>query len=162
MTTPDDRRYTEQHEWALLQRGGGEGTVVRLPGGSVVHVAEAVRGPVRVAFRPATVSLFTRRPEGSPRNVWPGRVTGLELQDGEHVPADVVVFSAGIRPRDEIAREAGLAVGPRGGIITDLGLQTSDPNIYAGAANWLPNPLHPDHVAPMGCSPPSTAHCRSS
>jgi len=61
-----------------LLAGDGEGTVVRLPGGSVVHVAEAVRGPVRVAFRPATVSLFTRRPQGSPRNVWPGRVTGLE------------------------------------------------------------------------------------
>src|SRR3712207_3351049 len=30
MTTPDDRRYTEQHEWALLQPGGGEGTVVRV------------------------------------------------------------------------------------------------------------------------------------
>ncbi|WP_435591002.1 nitrite reductase large subunit NirB [Nocardia sp. bgisy118] len=45
--------------------------------------------------------------------------------------ASLVVFSAGIRPRDQIARDAGIEVGPRGGIITDLGLQTSDPNIWA-------------------------------
>ena len=58
--------------------GEGDGTAVRLPGGGRVHVTEILHGPVRVAFRPATVSLFTRRPEGSPRNVWPGQVAGLE------------------------------------------------------------------------------------
>ncbi|WP_231930126.1 ABC transporter ATP-binding protein [Friedmanniella luteola] len=61
-----------------LLAGEGVGAVVRLPGGGVVHGAEAVRGPVRASFRPAAVSLFTRRPEGSPRNVWAGRVAGLE------------------------------------------------------------------------------------
>ncbi|MFE3447232.1 nitrite reductase large subunit NirB [Nocardia sp. NPDC059180] len=55
----------------------------------------------------------------------------ITLSDDSTIDAAMVVFSAGIRPRDEIAREAGLEVGPRGGIITDLGLQTSDPNIYA-------------------------------
>src|SRR5207249_1597142 len=40
-------------------------------------------------------------------------------------------FSAGIRPRDQLARDAELEVGARGGVVTDLGLQTSDPNIYA-------------------------------
>ncbi|WP_280233599.1 nitrite reductase large subunit NirB [Nocardia cyriacigeorgica] len=55
----------------------------------------------------------------------------VTLSDDSTIDAALVVFSAGIRPRDEIAREAGLEVGPRGGIITDLGLQTSDPNIYA-------------------------------
>ncbi|WP_040781670.1 nitrite reductase large subunit NirB [Nocardia pneumoniae] len=55
----------------------------------------------------------------------------VTLSDESVIEAGLVVFSAGIRPRDQIARDAGLEVGPRGGIITDLGLQTSDPNIWA-------------------------------
>ncbi|MFG1791445.1 nitrite reductase large subunit NirB [Nocardia sp. NPDC049149] len=53
------------------------------------------------------------------------------LSDESVIDAALVVFSAGVRPRDQIARDSGLEVGPRGGIITDLGLQTSDPNIWA-------------------------------
>ncbi|MEV6278391.1 nitrite reductase large subunit NirB [Nocardia sp. NPDC051832] len=55
----------------------------------------------------------------------------ITLSNETAVRAAVVVFAAGIRPRDEIAKTAGLEVGPRGGVITDLGLRTSDPNIYA-------------------------------
>ncbi len=59
--------------------------------------------------------------------------TGLQvsLSDETVIDAALVVFSAGIRPRDEIARAAGLEVGPRGGVITDLSCRTSDPNIWA-------------------------------
>jgi nitrite reductase (NADH) large subunit len=53
------------------------------------------------------------------------------LADGTELDLDVVVFAAGVRPRDELAREAGLAVGPRGGIVVDDGCRTSDPDIYA-------------------------------
>ncbi|TDD24062.1 nitrite reductase large subunit NirB [Nonomuraea diastatica] len=60
-----------------------------------------------------------------------GRVTGLRKPDGTLVDAQVVVFSAGIRPRDELARSAGLAVGERGGIVVDSAMRTSDPSIYA-------------------------------
>jgi nitrite reductase (NADH) large subunit len=55
----------------------------------------------------------------------------LELADGNALEADVVVFSAGIRPRDELARASGLAVGERGGIVVDDGCRTSDPHIFA-------------------------------
>ncbi|WP_280437129.1 nitrite reductase large subunit NirB [Nocardia carnea] len=55
----------------------------------------------------------------------------ISLSDDTVIDAALLVFSAGIRPRDQIARDAGLEVGPRGGIVTDLGLATSDPNIYA-------------------------------
>ena len=55
----------------------------------------------------------------------------LEFADGEALETDVVVFSAGIRPRDELARGCGLAVGERGGIVVDEHLRTSDPNILA-------------------------------
>ncbi|MEU8357464.1 nitrite reductase large subunit NirB [Nonomuraea sp. NPDC048882] len=60
-----------------------------------------------------------------------GRVTGLRKPDGTLVEAQVVVFSAGIRPRDELARSSGLDVGPRGGIVVDSAMRTSDPAIYA-------------------------------
>ncbi|PXX69038.1 assimilatory nitrite reductase (NAD(P)H) large subunit precursor [Nocardia tenerifensis] len=55
----------------------------------------------------------------------------VSLSDDSVIEASLVVFSAGVRPRDQIARDSGLEVGPRGGISTDLGLQTSDPNIWA-------------------------------
>lgn len=55
----------------------------------------------------------------------------ITLSDESVIKAGLVVFSAGVRPRDQIARDSGIEVGPRGGIITDLGLRTSDPNIYA-------------------------------
>ncbi|MFG1971927.1 nitrite reductase large subunit NirB [Nonomuraea fuscirosea] len=60
-----------------------------------------------------------------------GQVTGLRKPDGSLVQAQVVVFSAGIRPRDELARSSGLDVGPRGGIVVDSAMRTSDPSIYA-------------------------------
>ncbi|AVR94998.1 nitrite reductase large subunit NirB [Pseudoduganella armeniaca] len=55
----------------------------------------------------------------------------MEFADGTHLDVDMIVFSAGIRPRDELARSAGLAVGPRGGIAIDNTCRTSDPDVYA-------------------------------
>ncbi|MFE5790941.1 FAD-dependent oxidoreductase [Streptomyces sp. NPDC056503] len=60
-----------------------------------------------------------------------GRTTALGLSDGERIPADLVVFSAGVRPRDRLAREAGLAVGDRGGVAVDAHCRTTDPYVYA-------------------------------
>ncbi len=60
-----------------------------------------------------------------------GRVTTLQFADGDELQTDMIVFSAGIRPRDEIARDCGLAVGDRGGIVINDHCQTSDPAIYA-------------------------------
>ena len=60
-----------------------------------------------------------------------GQVTGLAFSDGTRLDADMVVFSAGIRPRDDLARTCGLKVGERGGIVIDDGCQTSDPDVYA-------------------------------
>ena len=55
----------------------------------------------------------------------------LHFADGSTLHSDLVLFSAGIRPRDELAREAGLTLGPRGGIVIDDGCITSDPAIAA-------------------------------
>ncbi|TCK08191.1 nitrite reductase large subunit NirB [Marinobacterium mangrovicola] len=55
----------------------------------------------------------------------------MEFADGEVLETDLILFSAGIRPRDQLARESGLAVGERGGIHINNRCQTSDENIYA-------------------------------
>ncbi|SCG14161.1 assimilatory nitrite reductase (NAD(P)H) large subunit precursor [Micromonospora echinofusca] len=60
-----------------------------------------------------------------------GAVAGLELADGTVVDADLVVVAAGIRPRDELARAAGLALGPRGGVLVDDACRSADGRIWA-------------------------------
>lgn len=55
----------------------------------------------------------------------------VTLAGGDVVDAGVVVFAAGVRPRDELGREAGLALAERGGVLTDLRCATSDPAVYA-------------------------------
>ncbi|WP_165106540.1 MULTISPECIES: nitrite reductase large subunit NirB [unclassified Caballeronia] len=55
----------------------------------------------------------------------------MQFADGTHLDTDMIVFSAGIRPRDEIARTCGLELGPRGGIAIDDTCRTSDSDIYA-------------------------------
>jgi len=51
--------------------------------------------------------------------------------DESHLETDIIVFSAGIRPRDQLARECGLELGQRGGIVIDNHCRTSDPAIFA-------------------------------
>ncbi len=60
-----------------------------------------------------------------------GAVRQVVFEDGGVIGADVVVFAAGIRPRDDLARAAGLAVGPRGGVLVDGACRTEDPAVYA-------------------------------
>ncbi|GBQ85109.1 nitrite reductase large subunit [Gluconacetobacter johannae DSM 13595] len=55
----------------------------------------------------------------------------LVFADGTTLETDLVVFSAGIRPHDRLARDCGLAVGARGGIAIDDQCRTSDPHIFA-------------------------------
>ncbi len=55
----------------------------------------------------------------------------MQFADGSSLDTDVIVFSAGIRPRDELARQCGLTLGERGGIVIDDHCRTSDPDIYA-------------------------------
>ncbi len=58
-------------------------------------------------------------------------ITGMQFADGSSLEVDMLVISAGIKPRDELAKIAGLEVGTRGGIVVNDYLQTSDPNIFA-------------------------------
>lgn len=56
---------------------------------------------------------------------------GIACTDGTLIPADLVVISAGIRPRDELARDCGLAVGETGGIVVNNYNLSSDEHIFA-------------------------------
>ena len=60
-----------------------------------------------------------------------GRARLLRFANGDELEVDAVVFSAGIRARDELARAAGLTVGERGGIVIDQRCRTSDAAVYA-------------------------------
>ena len=60
-----------------------------------------------------------------------GKITALKFNDDTELPVDMLVISAGIRPRDEIAKLAGLQVGTRGGILVNEKMQTSDASIFA-------------------------------
>ena len=55
----------------------------------------------------------------------------MEFADGESLETDLILFSAGIRPQDAIARASDIELGPRGGISINNHCQTSDKNIYA-------------------------------
>lgn len=61
-----------------------------------------------------------------------GNVRGVALERAGEIPCQLVLFATGIRPNTSLAREAGLALGPLGGILVDDRMRTSDPNIYAG------------------------------
>lgn len=62
----------------------------------------------------------------------------MVFADGTYLETDMIVFSAGIRPRDELARQSLLAIGPRGGIAIDSHCRTSDRDVYAigECASW--------------------------
>jgi nitrite reductase (NADH) large subunit len=69
-----------------------------------------------------SVASITRDPDG--------RLLAC-LDTGAELDVDLVVFSAGVRPRDQLARDAGLAVGARGGVLVDDGCATDDSSIFA-------------------------------
>ncbi|TIC89368.1 nitrite reductase large subunit [Nocardioides sp. GY 10113] len=60
-----------------------------------------------------------------------GKVSGIRFKDQDTLPLDIVIFSAGIRPRDAIARAAGLEIAERGGVLVDEQCRSSIDNIWA-------------------------------
>lgn len=60
-----------------------------------------------------------------------GRVSGLKFKDQDALPLDIVIFSAGIRPRDALARAAGLETAERGGVLVDEQCRSSDAHVWA-------------------------------
>ena len=60
-----------------------------------------------------------------------GIATGVELNSGTVLSADLVILGIGVRPNIKLAKEAGLELGPMGGVTVDEHMRTSDPRIYA-------------------------------
>ncbi|MCG8315905.1 MAG: nitrite reductase large subunit NirB [Pseudomonadales bacterium] len=71
--------------------------------------------------------------EKNTKNIADGETSALKMEfaDGSTIETDMIVFSAGIRPRDELAKQCGLEMGERGGITVNNFCQTSDPDIFA-------------------------------
>jgi len=75
-------------------------------------------------------------------------ITGMHFSDDSSIAVDMLVISAGIKPRDELAKSAGLETGQRGGIAVNEKLQTSDPCIFAIGECALYNSMIYGLVAP--------------
>jgi len=110
--------------------------------GLETHVVEFAPRLMAVQLDEGGARLLRREIEALGVRVHTGRntreiVAGEALRhrmlfaDGGSLETDLIVFSAGIRPRDELARAAGLTVGERGGIAVDDACLTSDPAILA-------------------------------
>lgn len=95
-----------------------------------VQLDDAGGGMLRSMIEAMGVQVHTQKntkhiAEGDQRKI------KMEFADGSELETDMIVFSAGIRPRDELAKQADLAMGERGGIQVNNFCQTSDPDIYA-------------------------------
>jgi NADPH-dependent 2,4-dienoyl-CoA reductase/sulfur reductase-like enzyme/rhodanese-related sulfurtransferase len=76
------------------------------------------------------VSVYTREGVIAIEENENGELTGVTT-DNQTLEADLVIMAAGVSPRDQLARDAGLLVAPKGGIVVNKRMQTSDPDIYA-------------------------------
>jgi nitrite reductase (NADH) large subunit len=110
--------------------------------GLQTHVVEFAPRLMTVQLDEAGGAMLRRKIENLGVTVHTGKNTSLIsdgeqcinkmcFADGDELETDIVLFSAGIRPRDDIARDCNLEVGSRGGIIINDQCQTSDPDIYA-------------------------------
>lgn len=77
-----------------------------------------------------------------------GKITGLEFGEDDTLDVDMLVISAGIRPRDELGKSAGLEMGTRGGVVVNNKMETSDPSIFAIGEVALYNQMIYGLVAP--------------
>ncbi|MEM8763203.1 MAG: nitrite reductase large subunit NirB [Bacteroidota bacterium] len=77
-----------------------------------------------------------------------GKIVGMEFGEDDVLDVDMLIISAGIRPRDELGRACGLEVGVRGGIVVDNTMKTSDESIYAIGEIALYNQMIYGLVAP--------------
>lgn len=60
-----------------------------------------------------------------------GHIERIDFADGTTLPVDMIIISAGIRPRDEVAKNSGISVGERGGIVVNNKMETSVSDVYA-------------------------------
>ncbi|MEV6304374.1 FAD-dependent oxidoreductase [Actinoplanes sp. NPDC051861] len=120
---------------------GLEGAAAARAHGAEVTVVDLDRAPLRRVLGDEVAAVFTAlhrahgvdfRFESSVREFRgddSGTVTGVLLDDGTELPADLVLVGVGVTPATELAEAAGLAVD--NGVVVDQSLCTSDPDIFA-------------------------------
>jgi nitrite reductase (NADH) large subunit len=110
--------------------------------GLETHVVEFASGLMGVQLDDGGSKMLRRKIEALDVQVHTGKNTQeivageecqlrMEFADDSSLETDMIVFSAGIRPRDELAKSAELAVGERGGIVIDYKCKTTDSDIFA-------------------------------
>ncbi len=111
--------------------------------GLETHVVEFAPGLMGVQLDNSGSAMLRRKIEALDVTVHTQKATTLidgsgdstklrmHFADDTHLDTDMIVFSAGIRPYDQLAKKAGLDVGERGGIVIDYHCRTSDSDIYA-------------------------------
>lgn len=112
-----------------LVRRGVAATVVELQDQVLPPLDREMTTPIVEVLTSQGVSLLL---EESAEKIEPS-ADGLvvQLKSGRRIPAGLVILGVGVRPENKLAIEAGLEIGPRGGIRVNAYLQTSDPDIYA-------------------------------
>ncbi len=124
-------RPRTQHVAALvglnLVRGAARAGAITLPGGmTIVSSNRQLTGPAFATFSPATVSLYTSRPQGSPRNVWEGRVTSV----APHGDAVRVQVESQTRLLVDITPAALAALGLRSGSLVWATVKATEVTAY--------------------------------
>jgi nitrite reductase (NADH) large subunit len=88
-------------------------------------------GAAILAHQLSQLGIFINTGKSTSKIEGNGKLEALHFADGSILPVEMLVISAGIRPRDELAKTCGLNVHARGGVIVDDRLRTSDENIFA-------------------------------
>lgn len=110
--------------------------------GLEAHVVEFAPGLMGVQLDDGGSRLLRRKIEALDVRVHTGKATKeivdgedcrlrMNFADGSHLETDLIVYSAGIRPHDQLARDCGLDVAARGGIVVDYHCRSSDSDIFA-------------------------------
>lgn len=111
--------------------------------GLETHVVEFAPGLMGVQLDDGGSKMLRRKIEALDVKVHTQKATSLISEEGDatklrmhfaddtHLDTDMIVFSAGIRPYDQLGRKANLEVGERGGIVVDYHCRTTDSDIYA-------------------------------
>ncbi|HET7277155.1 MAG TPA: nitrite reductase large subunit NirB [Dermatophilaceae bacterium] len=115
-----------------LQSLGAQSTIVEFaPRLMVMQVDEGGGEALRRTIEGLGMEVRTETATASLAAGGDGAVAEMHFSTGDPLEVDVVVFAAGIRPRDELGRRAGLAIGERGGVVVDDGCRTSHPSVSA-------------------------------
>ncbi|MEM7097166.1 MAG: nitrite reductase large subunit NirB [Pseudomonadota bacterium] len=100
------------------------------PGLMGVQLDQTGSGVLREHIEALDVVVHTERATQSISRTSDGALL-MQFADGDELQTDLIVFSAGIRPNDRLALNAGIEVGERGGIVVDKHCRTSAPNVFA-------------------------------